>query len=93
MALVVVYVPTEVCGTKEKVLNTKLDSVLDQCPLQDTIIVLGNFNATTGTDRVGYELSVGPHGSDARNTNSPLLLNVTRSRSLRIDLMVPEIRA
>ena len=32
-------------------------------PKQDTLLVLGDFKASTGTDRDGYETSVGPHGS------------------------------
>ena len=32
-----------------------LESVVDQCPRQDTLLVLGDFNALTGTDRDGYE--------------------------------------
>ncbi|KAG0727408.1 Craniofacial development protein 2 [Chionoecetes opilio] len=71
--------------TEEKeMFYAKLDSVLDQCPPRDTLIVLGDFNATTGTVRDGYELCVGPHGSGTRNTNSSLLLNFARSRRLRI---------
>ena len=62
----------------------KLDSVLDQWPRWDTFIVLGNFNAATGTERAGYELCVGPHGSGTRNTNSSLLMNFAKSRRLRI---------
>ena len=50
--------------------NAKLDSVLDQCPRQDTLIVLADFNAITGIERAGYELCVGPHGSGTKNTNS-----------------------
>ena len=34
----------------------KLDSVLNQCLHWDTLIVLGDFNAVTGTERAGYEL-------------------------------------
>ena len=51
MSLVAVYAPTEMCETEEKeMFYAKLDSVLDQCPLRDTLIVLGDFNATTGTE-------------------------------------------
>ena len=83
MSLVAVYAPTEACGIDEKeIFYTKLDSVLDQCPHRDTLIVLGNFNAVT--ERVGYELYVGPNGSGTRNTNSSLFLNVAKSRRLRI---------
>ncbi|KAG0725368.1 Craniofacial development protein 2 [Chionoecetes opilio] len=85
MSLVAVYAPTEMRKTEEKeMFYAKLDSVLDQCPPRDTLIVLGDFNATTGTVRDGYELCVGPHGSGTRNTNSSLLLNFARSRRLRI---------
>ena len=49
---------------------TKLDSVLDQCPRRDTLIVLGDFNVVTGTERAGYKLCVGPHGSGTTNINS-----------------------
>ncbi|KAG0723422.1 Transposon TX1 uncharacterized protein [Chionoecetes opilio] len=84
MILVAVYAPTEMRKTEEEMFYAKLDSVLDQCPPRDTLIVLGDFNATTGTGRDGYELCVGPHGSGTRNTNSSLLLNFARSRRLRI---------
>ncbi|KAG0728289.1 Craniofacial development protein 2 [Chionoecetes opilio] len=85
MSLVAVYAPTEMRKTEEKeMFYVKLDSVLDQCRPRDTLIVLGDFNATTGTVRDGYELCVGPHGSGTRNTNSSLLLNFARSRRLRI---------
>ncbi len=63
MSLVAVYAPTKMCETEEKeMFYAKLDSVLDQCPSQDTLIVLGNFTGSTGTERVGYELCVSPHG-------------------------------
>ena len=61
----------------------KLDSVLDLCPRRDALIVLGDFNAVTDTERAGYEIFVGPHGSGTRNNNSSFLLNFARSRRLR----------
>ena len=72
------------CGADEKeMFYAKLDSVLNQCLLQDTLIVLGDFNAVTGIERGGYELCVGPRGSVTRNTNSSLLLSFAKSRRLR----------
>ena len=62
----------------------KLDSVMEQCLRRVTFIVLGDFNAAAGTERTGYELCVGSHGSGTRNTNSFLLLNYAKSRQLRI---------
>ena len=68
----VVYAPTEVCETEVKeMFCAKLDSVLDQCPS----VMLADFNAVTGTERAGYEICVGLHGSGTRNDNSSFLLN------------------
>ena len=44
MSVVAVYAPTEVCETEEKeMFYAKLDSVLDQCPRRDALIVLGDL--------------------------------------------------
>ena len=40
-----------------------LESVVDQCPRRDTLRVLGDFNASTGTDRDDYETCVRPNGT------------------------------
>ena len=81
MSLVAVYAPTDICeGDEKEMLYAKLDSALDQCSHRDTLIVLGDFNAATGTERAGYELCVSLIGSSTRNTNSSLLLNFAKSR-------------
>ena len=85
MSVVAVYASTEVCETEEKEMYyAKHDSVLDQCPHRDALIVLGAFNVVTGTERAGNEICVGPHGSGTRNDNSSFLLNFARSRRRRI---------
>ena len=62
--LVSVSAPTEVGDlTMKDTSYAMLESVVDQCPRQDTLLVLGDFNASTGTDKDGYETCVGPHGS------------------------------
>lgn len=58
-------------------------SIVDRCSPQNTLIVLGDFNAINGTERDGYKLCVGPHGSGIRNINHSLL-NCAKSRKLRI---------
>ena len=83
MAVVAAYASTDVCETEE-MFHTKLDSLLDQCPCRDSLIVLGDINAVTATERAGYEICVGPHGSGTRNDNSSFLLNFARFRRLRI---------
>ena len=60
MSVVAVYTPTEVCETDEKMFYPKLDSVLDQCPRRDALIVLGDFNAVTGTERAGCKMCWSP---------------------------------
>ena len=75
----------KVCGVDEKeMLYAKLDSVLNQCLHRDTLIVLGDFNASTGTERAGSELCVGPHGSGIRIISSSLFLSFAKPRRLRI---------
>ena len=61
-----------------------LESVVDQCLRRDTLLVLGDFNASTGTDRDGYETCVGPHGSGTMNQNSTKFLDFARSHGLRV---------
>ena len=56
-----VFAPTEASDlTMKDTFYTTLESVVDQCPRRDTLLVLGDFNASTGTDRDGYETCVGP---------------------------------
>ena len=59
-------------------------SLVDQCPRRDTLLVLGDFNASTGTDRDGYETCVGPHGSGTVTQNSTKFLDFARSHGLRV---------
>ena len=61
-----------------------LESVVDPCPRRDTLLVLGDFNASTGTDRDGYEMCVGPHGSGTVNQNSTKFLDFAGSHGLRV---------
>lgn len=85
MSLVAVHAPTEVFETEEKeMFYTKLDSALNKSPCMAILVVLGEFNAFTDTDWAGYDMCIGPHRSYNRNNNSSLLLNLRRSRRLRI---------
>ena len=51
MSLVAVYAPTKMCEANKEMFDVKLDSDLDQCRHQDTLIVLNDFNAAIGTER------------------------------------------
>ena len=45
---------------------------------------MGDFNASTGTMRDGYETCVGLHGSGTVNQNSTKFLDFARSHGLRV---------
>ena len=45
---------------------------------------MGDFIASTGTVRDGYETCIGPHGSGTVNLNSTKFLDFTRSHRLRV---------
>ena len=63
VSLVSVYAPTEASDlTVNDTLYAVLKSVVDQCPRRDTLRVMGDFHASTGTDGDGYETSVGSRG-------------------------------
>ena len=52
ISLVSVYAPTEASDlTVKDAFHAALESVVGQCPRQDTLLALGNFNASAGTDR------------------------------------------
>ena len=61
ISMVSVYALTEVSDltVKDAFYNT-LESVLDQCPRQDILLVLGDFNASIGTYRDGFEMCWSP---------------------------------
>ena len=58
-------------------------SVVDHSPRRDTLPILGDFNASTGTDRDGYETCVGPHGSGTVNLNTTKFRDYARSHGRR----------
>ena len=90
VSFVAVYAPTgESELSKKDAFYAELESVMDAAPKRDTKIVLGDFNAVTGTSRDGYEACLGPHGSGTfpqgiRDDNSERLLDFAVSRGLRV---------
>ena len=61
ISLVSVFATTEASDlTVKDAFYAILKSVVDQCPRRDTLLVLGDFNASTGTDRDGYETCWSP---------------------------------
>ena len=61
ISIVSVYAPTEASDlTVKDAFYATLESLVDWCPRRDTLLVLGDFNASTGTDRDGYETCWSP---------------------------------
>ena len=79
-----VYAPTEVSDLTVKDILCHARVCNWSVPRRDTLLVLGDFNASTGTDRDGYETCLGPNGFATVNQNSTKFLDFTRSRGLRV---------
>ena len=80
--LVSIYAPNEVSDlTVKDTFYATLESVVDQCPRRDTLLVWGDFNASTGTDRDRYETSVGLMGLEL-NQNCTKFLHFARNHGL-----------
>ena len=85
ISLVSVYAPTEASNLSMKdAFYATLESVVDQCPRRDTLLILEDFNESTGTDMDGYEMCVGPDVSGTVNHNSTKFLDFARSHGLRV---------
>ena len=66
ISLVFVYAPNEASDlTMKDAFYATLESVVNSCPRRDTLLVLGDFNASTGTDKKnGYEIVLVPMGQE-----------------------------
>ena len=85
ISLVSAHATTEGTGlTVKDAFYATLESVVDQCPRRDTLPVLGDCNASNGTDRDGSETRVGPHGSRTVNQKSTKFLDFATSHGLRM---------
>ena len=82
ISMVSVYAATGVSerSVKEE-FYAQLQMVVDSCPNEDTLIVLGDSNAATDSD--GYQSSTGPRGSGSRDESCSMVLDFAKSRRLR----------
>ncbi|XP_063593176.1 craniofacial development protein 2-like [Penaeus indicus] len=60
----------------------QLDQAYSQCKSQDTIIVMGDFNAKVGNERV--DNIVGPHGLGSRNERGEMLVDWAQTNNMII---------
>ena len=63
ISLISVYAPTEVSDlTVKDAFYATLESVVDQCPRRDTLLILGDFKASPGIDRMVMRHMLVPMG-------------------------------
>jgi hypothetical protein len=85
MTIIVAYAPTDISDDEEKDLfYDQLCNATTAVPPHDQLFILGDFNASTGTD---YNLSpsvIGRYGSGRVNDNSLRLLSFCASHGLSV---------
>jgi len=85
MSVVVAYAPTDSSPDSSKDdFYHQLESLTTTFPPHDKVIVLGDFNAVSGTDRQGYEDVVGNYGAGTVNDNSTRFLSYCCAHRLSI---------
>ncbi|XP_051787580.1 craniofacial development protein 2-like [Erpetoichthys calabaricus] len=85
--IISVYAPTETCQdpVKDDFYN-QLQQTLDSLPQTDVILLAGDFNAHIGTDRTGWENSMGQFGHGHINDNGLRLLSIANGSQTNVQL-------
>ncbi|CAH1233043.1 Hypp565 [Branchiostoma lanceolatum] len=86
VSVIVAYAPTNMAPDEEKdEFYIQMSALMDDISRHDIIWVLGDFNATTGPDRDGFERALGPHGTGSCNNNGSRLLEFCTNHHLRTE--------
>ncbi|KAK3090899.1 hypothetical protein FSP39_015581 [Pinctada imbricata] len=85
ISIVVVYSPTNESAeeVKEAFLE-QLQSVINNIPKHDVLLIIGDFNAKVGRNNEGHESAMGKHGIGERNDNGERLLDMFEISNLVI---------
>ena len=85
LQVIACYAPTNshIDANKDQFYNTLTD-LIASFARHDIIVVLGDLNATLGSDRREYESVLGPHSSGSRNDNGERLLDLCALHRLKI---------
>ena len=77
MSLIAVYAPTNVPGNEEETeaFYQSLQSVVEQVPVRDMLLILGDFNARVGNDMSAWRGTLGRFGPAEQNENGVKLLD------------------
>ena len=84
-SVIVAYAPTEDSADVDKnIFYDHLEDLTSKIPSGDLITVLGDFNAVSGSVRVGNDSTIGPFGSGTPTDNTDRLVGYSRNFKLRI---------
>ena len=77
MSLIAVYAPTNVPGNEEETetFYQSLQSVVEQVPVRDMLLIMGDFNARVGNDMSAWRGTLGRFGPAEQNENGVKLLD------------------
>ena len=84
LQVIACYAPTNshIDAIKDQFYNTLTD-LIASFARHDIVVVLGDLNATLGSDRRGYESVLGPNSSGSRNDNGERLLDLCALHRLK----------
>jgi exonuclease III len=76
ISVVVVYSPTNESAEEAKeAFLEQLQSVVNNIPKHDVLLITGDFKAKVGTNNEGHESAMGKHGIGKRKDNGKQLLD------------------
>lgn len=85
LTVIVAYAPTEDHSESSKdTFYASLEALISHSPPHDKLIVLGDLNAETGSDRSGLEHVIGNYGHGGFNDNSLRLTQMSSATNLAI---------
>jgi len=83
LSIIVAYAPTQPSADSTKdTFYQELDSLISAIPPHDVSVIMGDFNAESGSDRQGFEQVVGNYGHGSVNDNSIRLLSLCAAHQL-----------
>ncbi|XP_048770307.2 craniofacial development protein 2-like [Ostrea edulis] len=83
--IIQVYAPTNEAEESEKDdFYNALQATVDKTPKRDILIIMGDLNAKVGSDGVGRETEIGPHGIGNMNENGELFADFCAVNKLMI---------
>ena len=85
LSVISFYAPTMMYPDEEKeAFYEKLAEVVDRVPMEDKLLILGDFYAIVGNAHTTYDGTLGKFGKGKKNSNGELMLQFCTQRGLSI---------